>query len=666
MTATNRINYQHVQRTVVTAFLCVVLAFTLILPAPAKAQTTSSTPTVAELQALLTQLMAQLQALQGGSVAGVCPYTWTRSMGQGTTGADVMRLQQFLNANPDTRLAASGAGSVGMETQYYGPITASAVSRFQVKYRAEILTPLGLVNPTGYFGPSSTAKANQLCLTGGTTPPPVSGDTELRGGAGSLTDVRLMSGISNEDVGEGQNDVEVLGLEVRAEGSDVELSAVVIDFDQISHTGNLNRYARNVSVWLDGERLATINADQFTRSNNYRRTVTLDRGAIIRQGDVGELVVSVSGASTIDSARVDDRWTVGIDSIRFRDAQNAVITDTQTSGLERTIAFREFAASVGLGINIRGGDSSINQARTIEVSTTQRTRNVSVLSFQVQVEGSSDVIVDNMTFNATTTGGTLNQIATAAYINQGNNRIGSQSITAATSSITFNNLDLELRGGQTYDFTVQLDLNAADGTNYSSGATIDVDLTSDNRNAWYVEDENGDTVRAADRRGTASSDAHTLRTGGASLNQVSATTREVYNSNNPSASYGEFRMVVEVTAIGGPVYIPETATRSATASSTFGATYRYEDANGDVYTAGTASQSFTRVSGGTLESGYVRVDEGQTARFELVTTLDPDAFNQYRAQLISIGFNDTAAAPDSTITATPSVNYRTGLQVINN
>lgn len=661
---TRAINYIQITRVVGTAFLCAALALSLVWPTPSRAQTYS----VSELQALLNQILAQLNAVQpGSSPAGVCPYVWTRSLGQGSTGADVLRLQQFLNASADTRLAVSGAGSPGMETQYYGPITAAAVSKFQVKYRSQVLTPLGLVNPTGYFGPASTAQANQLCVTGGTTTPPTTpGDQTLRGGAGSLTDVRLMGSISNEDVGEGQSDVEVLGLEVRAEGSDVEISAVVIDFDQISHTGNLNRYARNVSLWLDGERYATIDADQFTRSNNYRRTVTLDRNAIIRQGDIGELVVSVSGASTIDSSRVDDRWTVGIDSIRFRDAQNAVITDTQSDGLERTITFREFAASVGLGINIRGGDSSINQARTIEVSATQRTRNVPVLSFRVQVDGDSDVVVDTMTFNATTTGGTLNQIATAAYLNQGNNRVGSQSITSSAGSITFNDLNLELRGGQTYDFTVQLDLNAANGTNYSSGATIDVDLTTDNRNNWYIEDENGDIVRTTDRRGTASADAHTLRTSGVSLNQVSVTTREVYSSNNPSVSYGEFRMMIEVTAIGGPAYIPETATRSATSSALVGATYRFEDASGNIYNDGTASESFTRVSGGVLESGFVRIDEGQTARFELVTTLDPDAFNQYRAQLISIGFNDTAASPDSVVTANPTSNYRTGLQVISN
>ncbi|MEZ4195039.1 MAG: peptidoglycan-binding domain-containing protein [Candidatus Paceibacterota bacterium] len=146
------------------AFVAVAMVFSMFAPS-AKAQSTE------DLQAMINNLLAQIASLQsqvgqgGTSVAsGVCPYTWTRDLNVGATGADVMKLQQFLNANADTRVAASGAGSVGAETEFYGPATAAAVSKMQVMYRAEILSPAGLVNPTGYFGPSTRAKANALCV----------------------------------------------------------------------------------------------------------------------------------------------------------------------------------------------------------------------------------------------------------------------------------------------------------------------------------------------------------------------------------------------------------------------------------------------------------------------------------------------------------------------
>ena len=142
------------------AFVAVAMVVAAFAPA-AQAQTTE------ELQAMINDLLAQVAALQGGGdaapmAAGVCPYTWTRDLSTGSTGADVMKLQQFLNSDPDTRVAATGVGSAGMETEYYGPATAAAVSKFQVKFRSTVLSPAGLVNPTGYFGPSSRTEANRM------------------------------------------------------------------------------------------------------------------------------------------------------------------------------------------------------------------------------------------------------------------------------------------------------------------------------------------------------------------------------------------------------------------------------------------------------------------------------------------------------------------------
>lgn len=56
---------------------------------------------------------------------------FTRYLQVGSTGADVMVLQRILNSNPDTRIAESGLGSLGNETEFFGGLTKQALIKYQ-------------------------------------------------------------------------------------------------------------------------------------------------------------------------------------------------------------------------------------------------------------------------------------------------------------------------------------------------------------------------------------------------------------------------------------------------------------------------------------------------------------------------------------------------------
>ncbi|OHA82736.1 MAG: hypothetical protein A3B07_01290 [Candidatus Yonathbacteria bacterium RIFCSPLOWO2_01_FULL_43_27] len=75
-----------------------------------------------------------------------------RTLKMGMSGEDVRELQKFLNTDTETRVSLSGAGSLGNETNYFGPATHRALVLFQEKHRTEILSPLGLTQGTGVFG----------------------------------------------------------------------------------------------------------------------------------------------------------------------------------------------------------------------------------------------------------------------------------------------------------------------------------------------------------------------------------------------------------------------------------------------------------------------------------------------------------------------------------
>lgn len=89
-------------------------------------------------------------------------YNFTRTLSLGMKGEDVRELQKILNSDTDTRVSVVGNGSLGYETDYFGPATKKALVRFQEKYKSEILSPSGLLRGTGVFGMKTRAKVITL------------------------------------------------------------------------------------------------------------------------------------------------------------------------------------------------------------------------------------------------------------------------------------------------------------------------------------------------------------------------------------------------------------------------------------------------------------------------------------------------------------------------
>ncbi len=95
----------------------------------------------------------------GGSSGGASHPTFTRDLYPGSRGADVRSLQIYLNQSGYT-VAQGGPGSPGNETDLYGPLTASAIRRYQEANYQSILSPLGYSSGTGIFGPSTRNYVN--------------------------------------------------------------------------------------------------------------------------------------------------------------------------------------------------------------------------------------------------------------------------------------------------------------------------------------------------------------------------------------------------------------------------------------------------------------------------------------------------------------------------
>lgn len=122
--------------------------------------------TTDELQAQITALLAQIQSLQAQLVTTpvVSSFNFTKDLTLGSKGDDVKALQAFLNAK-GYAVAATGAGSLGNETTYFGSLTKAALAKYQAA--------VGVTPSVGYFGPKTRAYVASLAVAPVTPVTPV-------------------------------------------------------------------------------------------------------------------------------------------------------------------------------------------------------------------------------------------------------------------------------------------------------------------------------------------------------------------------------------------------------------------------------------------------------------------------------------------------------------
>ena len=115
---------------------------------------------IAQLKAQISELLTQIAELQVKIAAifkeKISCDSLESNLYYGLESPEVSCLQEFLKAQ------GAEIYPEGLVTGFFGPLTQAAVSRFQEKYAAEILTPLDLGHGTGFAGISTRSKINQI------------------------------------------------------------------------------------------------------------------------------------------------------------------------------------------------------------------------------------------------------------------------------------------------------------------------------------------------------------------------------------------------------------------------------------------------------------------------------------------------------------------------
>lgn len=642
------------------AVVAVAMALAAFAPA-AQAQTTE------ELQAMINDLLAQVAALQAGgdsmtSSSDVCPFTWTRDLSSGSTGADVMSLQKFLNSDADTRVAATGAGSMGMETEYYGPATAAAVSKFQVKYRAEILSPAGLVNPTGYFGPSTRTKANGLCVAA-----PVVDDMDdsedmdeeddsdnTLSGEASLDNFEIDSA-DEDELEEGAEDAPVAELTFEFTDGDAEISRIDVQFIGSGDEQDPWDTFETFQLWVDGDMIAEEDAtdedDYLDEDTGEFRFSGLDLFA--EEDEELEIIVAVTVQDSVDLGGDVDAWTVEVNALRFFDADG--VATTEDSGLD-------FGSQESFSIDEAGFEdeliaktsSSDPDAATLQVEDDSKSDWYTVFIFDLDTDDSvNDIELNSIKVNVATTGATYSTLVDDAELVIDGVTIDDVSVDATGNEavLTFDvDGDVVIDAGDRVQAELMLRFKSLAPAN--EGSTVQGSI--DSLTTSIVDAEGADDLENSQLSGAATGDAHTIRTTGIDVSPES-TSAEVETPDGNTNDYATFEIEVEITAFEQDVRI-STDPASSTA-------WTLQDGAGSTSVAG--SRSVTLTSSADENGGFFEINEGETETLTLTVTYTPGVANTAsRLVLNSITFDETgtaSGADDQTQTTLPATDYRTSV-----
>lgn len=458
-------------------------------------------------------IVALVALMMTVSFASAAPFTYTSGIIKvGSRGAHVSDLQTCMNGLNF---------STGVVDGVFGNNTKAGVMAFQASK--------GLV-ADGVIG-MATGPAFQAACAGTTTTTTTTTSTtssfSTTGDAGDLTTTTTSTDVES-DVKEGDSE-NVLGLKVEADDSDIAITSVKVVFEKSSGTGStrFDKYVDEVMVMLDGEEVASVDADEFSKDGSeYSKSISLE-DAVVAEDDKVNLYVAVKTLSTVDDTAA--LFDVKATQIRYIDESGMSISDTLSH--TETFGFGDQGEDDKLSIK-SSSDNPI--ASTLKVEDNNDSDEYMVLAFRLEAdEDGSDIMLNELpvAFTISNNGGDIDSVTagtqTTANIEDiidqvmvdidgekfeadldgtGNLTLG---VGSATFTVDFDEDDVVIEAGDIVDVEVYVTFKEQDG-NYNNAAKISAQVT-----ASSIDAEGDDTLSGGSLSGTASGKTHTLDIAGA-------------------------------------------------------------------------------------------------------------------------------------------------------
>jgi len=536
--------------------------------------------TIAELQAQINALMAQLATLQGGSstTGAESLSTYNTNLTIGSTGTDVSALQTYLVNNGYLVMP------VGVSKGYFGPLTRAAVAAWQA---ANGITPA-----VGYFGPISRAKINALVGTTvpgttvpGTTVPGTTVGITTPGVEGTIT-VSLNPSPAGAKVYEGDVNRDVLGIKLEAKTSDIKIERVKLKLDEndttsTSDTDFYRKIATKVYV-KDGSTVLgsmDLNINTVVKDGTSYYITVAGLSFVVPKNTTKVLTVAIDAMGAWDDTFNGDSWrlTVPIDGIRGVDGAAVNQYGPATAFVRDFTSESELSESATLAVSLNSGSPAANQVICTSSSTEDECDELELMRVDFKAEKDNvtltDLIVDvNMTGGDTAT-------ATTAWLYDGSTQVGSATLVEleGSNSATFTDIDFVIPVNTTKTLSVKVDIRGTDLASNSFAANIDTgDVTAENAAGTGITES-----------GSAQGKTIEVRKVGPQITLVSKsiTTNGVPQNNNAGVNMSTSTLTatynLKIKAVGGDLTLGTVASGTPLFASSTGSFALYRNGSYD-------------------------------------------------------------------------------------